>query len=143
MSSDTAYNISHKSHSDIREEIAGKRWLHLLKDGIDNVPEDFVKSFFNIPRKNEINWDKIKKYLKTDIENKEIRFEYYQQIIIDTINEQICNKEYLPIIFYINPPKDSNEDKKIHQKKILRLINITIYCPCICKTLRNPTFVLY
>lgn len=95
MSPDTAYHLSHISRSDIREEIAGKRWLHLLKDGIDDVPEAFVKSFFNIPRKNEINWDKIKGYFKTDIEHKKIRFVYYQQIIIDTINKQNSNKEYL------------------------------------------------
>lgn len=142
MSSDTAYNISHKSHSDIREEIAGKRWLHLLKDGIDNVPEDFVKSFFNIPRKNEINWDKIKKYLKTDIENKEIRFEYYQQIIIDTINEQICNKEYLPIIFYINPPKDSNEDKKNTSEKDTEAYKYNYLLPMYLQNSEKPDFCI-
>lgn len=106
---ETVYDLSHKSWSNIREEIAGKRWLHLLKDGIDNVPEGFVKSFFNIPRKNEIKWDKIKEYLETDIENKHTRFLYYQQIIIDTINKQNSEKDNLPIIFYINPPKDSDD----------------------------------
>lgn len=140
MSPDTAYHLSHISRSDIREEIAGKRWLHLLKDGIDDVPEAFVKSFFNIPRKNEINWDKIKGYLKTDIEHKKIRFVYYQQIIIDTINKQNSNKEYLPIIFYINPPKDSDEDRNNTSEKDTEAYKYNYLLPMYLQNSEKPDF---
>lgn len=140
MSPDTAYNLSHISRSDIREEIAGKRWLHLLKDGIDDVPEVFVKSFFNIPRKNEINWDKIKGYFKTDIEHKKIRFVYYQQIIIDTINKQNSNKEYLPIIFYINPPKDSDEDRNNTSEKDTEAYKYNYLLPMYLQNSEKPDF---
>lgn len=140
MSPDTAYHLSHISRSDIREEIAGKRWLHLLKDGIDDVPETFVKSFFNIPRKNEINWDKIKGYFKTDIEHKKIRFVYYQQIIIDTINKQNSNKEYLPIIFYINPPKDSDEDRNNTSEKDTEAYKYNYLLPMYLQNSEKPDF---
>lgn len=140
MSPDTAYHLSHISRSDIREEIAGKRWLHLLKDGIDDVPEAFVKSFFNIPRKNEINWDKIKGYFKTDIEHKKIRFVYYQQIIIDTINKQNSNKEYLPIIFYINPPKDSDEDRNNTSEKDTEAYKYNYLLPMYLQNSEKPDF---
>ena len=142
MSPDTAYHLSHISRSDIREEIAGKRWLHLLKDGIDDVPEAFVKSFFNIPRKNEINWDKIKGYLKTDIEHKKIRFVYYQQIIIDTINKQNSNKEYLPIIFYINPPKDSDEDRNNTSEKDTEAYKYNYLLPMYLQNSEKPDFCI-
>lgn len=140
MSPDIAYHLSHISRSDIREEIAGKRWLHLLKDGIDDVPEAFVKSFFNIPRKNEINWDKIKGYFKTDIEHKKIRFVYYQQIIIDTINKQNSNKEYLPIIFYINPPKDSDEDRNNTSEKDTEAYKYNYLLPMYLQNSEKPDF---
>lgn len=140
MSPDTAYYLSHISPSKIREEIAGKRWLHLLKDGIDDVPEVFVKSFFNIPRKNEINWDKIKGYVKTDIEHKKIRFVYYQQIIIDTINKQNSNKEYLPIIFYINPPKDSAEDRNNTSEKDTEAYKYNYLLPMYLQNSEKPDF---
>ena len=142
MCSDTAYNISQKGRSDIREEIAGKRWLHLLKDGIDDVPEDFVRSFFNISRKKEIDHDKIKGYLKTYIKKKDIRFEYYQQIIIDTINKQNSNKEYLPIIFYINPPKDSNEDKNNTSGKDTEAYKYNYLLPMYLLNSEKPDFCI-
>lgn len=31
----------------INDKINGNPWLHILRDGIDNLPTDFVKSFFN------------------------------------------------------------------------------------------------
>lgn len=64
MSPDTAYYLSHISRSDIREEIAGKRWLHLLKDGIDDVPEAFVKSFSIYHEKTKLIGIRLKDILK-------------------------------------------------------------------------------
>lgn len=100
----------------------------------------FVKSFFNIPRKNEINWDKIKGYFKTDIEHKKIRFVYYQQIIIDTINKQNSNKEYLPIIFYINPPKDSDEDRNNTSEKDTEAYKYNYLLPMYLQNSEKPDF---
>lgn len=41
---DTNEIIKKKS---INDEIKGNPWLHILRDGIDNLPTDFVLSFFN------------------------------------------------------------------------------------------------
>lgn len=107
MKTDTASELLATGESAEREKTAGKRWLHLLIDGIDNLPNDFLKSFFNIPRKNEINYEKLRYRIKNDKDS----FKYYQQIIIETITEQICNIQNLPIIYYINPTEYLNEDK--------------------------------
>lgn len=32
---------------DIEDKITGNSWLHILRDGIDNLPTDFVLSFFD------------------------------------------------------------------------------------------------
>ena len=92
----------------IREKTAGKRWLHILNDGIDNLPNDFLRSFFNIPKEHEIDYKKLRNRIKADKDS----FKYYQQIIIETINEQICNIQNLPIIYYIKATEDKDKDKE-------------------------------
>ena len=63
MSPEDAYEIIKEKR--INDKINGNPWLHILRDGIDNLPTDFVLSFFNkwfeVPSpvdryKNRKNW---------------------------------------------------------------------------------------
>lgn len=78
-------------------------WLHILYDGSDNLPTEFVKSFFdlsyenmNLQARNEYRKEKIAQSIKAGNEG----FEFYQKILIETFRSQIDKKDELPILFY-------------------------------------------
>lgn len=75
-------------------------WQHILKDGIDNFPSDFIITFFGqtfeVPdpderKKRRVNW--LKK-----LKDSELRC--LREIMIETMERMYDNKHNLPVIFY-------------------------------------------
>lgn len=75
-------------------------WQHILKDGIDNFPSDFIITFFGqtfeVPnpderKKRRVNW--LKK-----LKDSELRC--LRDIMIETMERMYDNKHNLPVIFY-------------------------------------------
>lgn len=99
--SHTAYNGILKAKTD-GTKVYGCEWLHILYDGSDNLPTEFVKSFFCLGFEN-INLEKRNEYRKIMIEKMaeagDERFEFYQKILIKTFESQ-KNIDELPIIFF-------------------------------------------
>ena len=95
----------------INDKINGNPWLHILRDGIDNLPTDFVLSFFNkwfeVPSlvaryENRKIW--IEECIKHSCSNNEDNsFMYYQEIMLDTMQATLdkSNIHNLPVYFYI------------------------------------------
>lgn len=109
MSPEDANEIIKKKR--INDKINGNPWLHILRDGIDNLPTDFVLSFFNkwfevlspVDRyKNRKIW--IYECIKHSCSNNEDNsFMYYQEIMLDTMQAILdkSNIHNLPVHFYI------------------------------------------
>lgn len=109
MSPEDANEIIKKKR--INDTINGNPWLHILRDGIDNLPTDFVLSFFNkwyevsspVDRyKNRKIW--IEECIKHSCSNNEDNsFMYYQEIMLDTMQAILdkSNIHNLPVYFYI------------------------------------------
>ena len=109
MSPEDANEIIKKKR--INDKINGNPWLHILRDGIDNLPTDFVLSFFNIwfevlspvdRYKNRKIW--IDECIKHSCSNNEDNsFMYYQEIMLDTMQAILdkSNIHNLPVHFYI------------------------------------------
>lgn len=109
MSPEDAYEIIKEKR--INDKINGNPWLHILRDGIDNIPTDFVLSFFNkwfeVPSpvdryKNRKNW--IQECIKHSCSNNEENsFMCYQEIMLDTMQAILdkSNIHNLPVHFYI------------------------------------------
>ena len=109
MSPEDANEIIKKKR--INDKINGNPWLHILRDGIDNLPTDFVLSFFNkwyevsspVDRyKNRKIW--IEECIKHSCSNNEDNsFMYYQEIMLDTMQAILdkSNIHNLPVYFYI------------------------------------------
>lgn len=109
MSPEDAYEIIKEKR--INDKINGNPWLHILRDGIDNLPTDFVLSFFNkwfeVPSpvdryKNRKNW--IQECIKHSCSNNEENsFMCYQEIMLDTMQAILdkSNIHNLPVHFYI------------------------------------------
>ena len=109
MSPEDANEIIKKKR--INDKINGNPWLHILRDGIDNLPTDFVLSFFNkwyeVPSpddryKNRKKW--IEECIKHSCSNNEDNsFMYYQEIMLDTMQAILdkSNIHNLPVYFYI------------------------------------------
>lgn len=79
-------------------------WLHILIDGIDNLPTAFVQSFFNLDFENFIP-DKRKEYRRKKIKEMIMAdngsFEYFQKIMREAISRQQAKQVDLPIIYYV------------------------------------------
>lgn len=109
MSPEDANEIIKKKS--INDKIKGNPWLHILRDGIDNLPTDFVLSFFNkwfeVPSpvaryENRKIW--IEECIKHSCSNNEDNsFMYYQEIMLDTMQAILdkSNIHNLPVYFYI------------------------------------------
>lgn len=95
----------------IGDKITENPWLHILRDGIDNLPTDFVKNFFNksyevsTPQaiyENRKKWieDCIQKSAEDSTVNS---FKYYQEIMLDTMQPILdkSNIHNLPVHFFI------------------------------------------
>lgn len=101
-------------------------WLHVLYDGINNLPTGFVKSFFNLSRKDELTYSNRKEQIKKSAENNDESFIYYQKILIDTFESQIAHKDEFPIIFYKNANKrDPNKEAIYNYLLPMYLLNST------------------
>lgn len=83
-------------------------WLHILRDGMDNLPTDFVISFFNkcyeVPNsvdryRNRKRW--IDNCIKSCSNNEDNSFMYYQEIMLDTMQAILdkSNIHNLPVHF--------------------------------------------
>lgn len=101
LNSQTAYNdiLNAKNGGTILHG-----WLHILYDGSNNLPTEFVKSFFCLGYEC-VNLEQRNAYRKTKIEEimakaGDKRFEFYQQILTETFESQIKNKDEFPIMFY-------------------------------------------
>lgn len=76
----------------IQDKITGNSWLHILRDGIDNLPKSFVKSFFvyeckKLSSKDRNNWKKvIEECIKISCNDDGCNgFLYFQEVMIDTM----------------------------------------------------------
>lgn len=93
------------------DKIKGNPWLHILRDGMDNLPTDFVKSFFNkeYERLNPVErFNNRKKWIEECIQNSSSKdndksFQYYQEIMLDTMQTILdkSNIHNLPVHFFI------------------------------------------
>lgn len=97
------------------DKIKNNPWLHILRDGIDNIPTDFVLSFFNkefeVPSPVDRYKNRYKKrkewidkcILNTCSNNEDNSFMYYQEIMLDTMQAILdkSNIHNLPVHFYI------------------------------------------
>lgn len=100
-----------KNIVDKEDKIEHNPWLHILRDGIDNLPTDFVLSFFNkgfeVP--SPVDRYKIRKewidkcILNTCSNNEDNSFMYFQEIMLDTIQAILdkSNIHNLPVLFYM------------------------------------------
>ena len=99
-----------KEIKEIKDKITVNSWLHILRDGIDNLPTDFVKSFFNksyeVPSpveryKKRKDW--IEKCIEKSCSNNEVNsFKYYQEIMLETMQPMVDESKIhnLPVMFY-------------------------------------------
>lgn len=109
MSPEDANEIIKKKR--INDTINGNPWLHILRDGIDNLPTDFVLSFFNKWYEVSSPVDRYKKrkiWIEECIKhscsnNEDNSFMYYQEIMLDTMQAILdkSNIHNLPVYFYI------------------------------------------
>ena len=95
---------------DIEDKITGNSWLHILRDGIDNLPTDFVLSFFDkwFEVSNPVErYKKRKEWIEECIEescsdNEVNSFKYYQEIMLETMQLMVDESKIhnLPVMFY-------------------------------------------
>ena len=90
------------------DKIKGNSWLHILRDGIDNLPTDFVISFFNkwyeVPNPVD-RYSNRKRWIEECVTNSSKKdgcksFQYFQEIMIETMNRMHDNIHNLPVIFH-------------------------------------------
>lgn len=97
---------------DIEDKITGNSWLHILRDGIDNLPTDFVLSFFDkwFEVSNPVErYKKRKEWIEECIEescsdNEVNSFKYYQEIMLETMQSFLDESiiQNLPAFFFLN-----------------------------------------
>ena len=130
---------------DIEDKITGNSWLHILRDGIDNLPTDFVLSFFDkryevsnpVERyKNRKEWieDCIEKSCSDNGGNS---FKYYQEIMLETmqpfLDESIIQN--LPAFFFLNV-------KELSQGKLEGDLEYNYLLPMYLQNSRKPDFCI-
>lgn len=95
--------------------------LHILIDGVDNIPLDYMRILYGIEPKDMISFGKKKKNTKDEdivsysvkdivsdsVENNPEQFKKYQKAMIDAINKAILSAEeykfnHLPLNFFSN-----------------------------------------
>lgn len=95
---------------EFEDTLKGNSWLHILRDGIDNLPTDFVKSFFN--KSYEVSnpqaiYENRKKWIEDCIQKSAEdgtvnSFKYYQEIMLETMQLMVDESKIhnLPVMFY-------------------------------------------
>ena len=109
---------------DIEDKITGNSWLHILRDGIDNLPTDFVKSFFDKLYEDpdpKVRNDRRKEWIEECIKKSndvDISFQCFQEIMKDTMQLMVdeSNIHNLPAYFYIEGLKGNLSKEKIAEE---------------------------
>lgn len=130
---------------DIEDKITGNSWLHILRDGIDNLPTDFVLSFFDkwFEVSNPVErYKKRKEWIEECIEescsdNEVNSFKYYQEIMLETMqsfsDESIIQN--LPAFFFLNV-------KELSQGKLEGDLEYNYLLPMYLQNSRKPDFCI-
>lgn len=129
----------------IEDKITGNSWLHILRDGIDNLPTDFVLSFFDkwYEVSNPVERYKTRKeWIKERIEescsdNGVNSFKYYQEIMLETmqpfLDESIIQN--LPAFFFLNV-------KELSQEKLEGDLDYNYLLPMYLQNSGKPDFCI-
>lgn len=107
-----------------KDKIKGNNWLHILRDGIDNLPTDFVKSFFDKLYEDpdpKVRNDRRKEWIEECIKKSndvDISFQCFQEIMKDTMQLMVdeSNIHNLPAYFYIEGLKGNSSKEKIAEE---------------------------
>lgn len=127
-----------------KDKINGNSWLHILRDGIDNLPTDFVKSFFNMLYENsnpKVRNDDRKALIEECINNSKDNdgdksFQCFQEIMIETMQLMVdeSNIHKLPAYFYIKGD--------LSKEKIGEEINYNYLLPMYLQNSGKPDFCI-
>ena len=130
---------------DIEEKITGNSWLHILRDGIDNLPTDFVLSFFDkwFEVSNPVErYKKRKEWIEECIEescsdNEVNSFKYYQEIMLETMQSFLDESiiQNLPAFFFLNV-------KELSQGKLEGDLEYNYLLPMYLQNSRKPDFCI-
>lgn len=130
---------------DIEDKITGNSWLHILRDGIDNLPTDFVLSFFDkwFEVSNPVErYKKRKEWIEECIEescsdNEVNSFKYYQEIMLETMQSFLDESiiQNLPAFFFLNV-------KELSQGKLEGDLEYNYLLPMYLQNSRKPDFCI-
>lgn len=130
---------------DIEDKITGNSWLHILRDGIDNLPTDFVLSFFDkwFEVSNPVErYKKRKEWIEECIEescsdNEVNSFKYYQEIMLETMQSFLDESiiQNLPAFFFLNV-------KELSQGKHEGDLEYNYLLPMYLQNSRKPDFCI-
>lgn len=130
---------------DIEDKITGNSWLHILRDGIDNLPTDFVLSFFDkwFEVSNPVErYKKRKEWIEDCIEescsdNEVNSFKYYQEIMLETMQSFLDESiiQNLPAFFFLNV-------KELSQGKLEGDLEYNYLLPMYLQNSRKPDFCI-
>lgn len=130
---------------DIEDKITGNSWLHILRDGIDNLPTDFVLSFFDkwFEVSNPVErYKKRKEWIEECIEescsdNEVNSFKYYQEIMLETMQSFLDKSiiQNLPAFFFLNV-------KELSQGKLEGDLEYNYLLPMYLQNSRKPDFCI-
>lgn len=130
---------------DIEDKITGNSWLHILRDGIDNLPTDFVLSFFDkwFEVSNPVErYKKRKEWIEECIEescsdNEVNSFKYYQEIMLETMQSFLDESiiQNLPAFFFFNV-------KELSQGKLEGDLEYNYLLPMYLQNSRKPDFCI-
>lgn len=130
---------------DIEDKITGNSWLHILRDGIDNLPTDFVLCFFDkwFEVSNPVErYKKRKEWIEECIEescsdNEVNSFKYYQEIMLETMQSFLDESiiQNLPAFFFLNV-------KELSQGKHEGDLEYNYLLPMYLQNSRKPDFCI-
>lgn len=130
---------------DIEDKITGNSWLHILRDGIDNLPTDFVLSFFDkwFEVSNPVErYKKRKEWIEECIEescsdNEVNSFKYYQEIMLETMQSFLDESiiQNLPAFFFLNV-------KELSHGKLEGDLEYNYLLPMYLQNSRKPDFCI-
>lgn len=130
---------------DIEDKITGNSWLHILRDGIDNLPTDFVLNFFDkwFEVSNPVErYKKRKEWIEECIEescsdNEVNSFKYYQEIMLETMQSFLDESiiQNLSAFFFLNV-------KELSQGKLEGDLEYNYLLPMYLQNSRKPDFCI-
>lgn len=130
---------------DIEDKITGNSWLHILRDGIDNLPTDFVLSFFdkwfevsNPVERYKKRKERIEECIEESCSDNEVNsFKYYQEIMLETMQSFLDESiiQNLPAFFFLNV-------KELSQGKLEGDLEYNYLLPMYLQNSRKPDFCI-